>query len=123
MGLPLPHARQGIAAKVIAKYLVEELKLKKIAIIHSSEAFGNGGRDMLAPAVKELGGEVVLDQGFNNGEKDFTGVIQAINLSRATGLNTYITFGTDLGVLARQIKQLGVHVTWVTPLRSPGWIA
>ena len=107
------RTHDGIAAKVIAQFLVEDLKVKKIAIIHSSEAFGNGGRDMLAPAVKALGGEVVLDQGFNNGEKDFTGVIQAINLSGATGLNTYVALGTDLGVLARQIRQLGVNIPWV----------
>lgn len=106
-----PH--DGMSAKVIARFMVEELKLKKVAIIHASDAFGNGGRDMLAPAVKALGGEVVLDQGYNNQEKDFTGVVQALKKSGATGLNTYMTFGTDLGVLARQIKQLGAQVTWV----------
>jgi branched-chain amino acid transport system substrate-binding protein len=106
-----PH--DGMSAKVIAKFMVEEMKLKKIAIIHASDAFGNGGRDMLTPAVKALGGEVVLDQGYNNQEKDFTAVVQALKKSGATGLNTYMTFGTDLGVLARQIKQLGAQVTWV----------
>jgi branched-chain amino acid transport system substrate-binding protein len=106
-----PH--DGMSAKVIAKFLVEELKQKKVATIHASDAFGNGGRDMLVPAVKALGGEVVLDQGYNNQEKDFTGVVQALKKSGATGLNTYMTFGTDLGVLARQIKQLGAKVTWV----------
>jgi branched-chain amino acid transport system substrate-binding protein len=106
-----PH--DGMSAKVIAKFMVEELKMKKVAIIHASDAFGNGGRDMLTPAVKALGGEVVLDQGYNNGEKDFTGVVQALKKSGATGLNTYMTYGTDLGVLARQIKQLGAQVTWV----------
>jgi branched-chain amino acid transport system substrate-binding protein len=103
----------GMSAKVIAKFLVEELKQKKVATIHASDAFGNGGRDFLVPAVKALGGEVVLDQSYNNQEKDFTGVVQALKKSGATGLNTYMTFGTDLGVLARQIKQLGAQVTWV----------
>ncbi|HYA91965.1 MAG TPA: ABC transporter substrate-binding protein [Thermodesulfobacteriota bacterium] len=106
-----PH--DGMSAKVVAKFLVEELKLKKIAIIHASDAFGNGARDSLVPAVKALGGEMVLDQSYNNQEKDFTGVVQALKKSGATGLSTYMTFGTDLGVLARQIKQLGVQVTWV----------
>lgn len=106
-----PH--DGMSAKVVAKFLVEELKLKKVAIIHASDAFGNGARDNLVPAVKALGGEMVLDQGYNNQEKDFTGVVQALKKSGATGLSSYMTFGTDLGVLARQIKQLGVKVTWV----------
>ena len=55
-----PH--DGMSAKVIAKFMVEELKLKKVGIVHGSDAFGNGGRDMLVPAVKALGGEVVFVQ-------------------------------------------------------------
>jgi len=103
----------GMSAKVIAKFVVEELKLKKVAIVHASDAFGNGGRDMLTPALKELGAEVVFTQGYNNQEKDFTGVVQALKKSGATGLNTYMTFSTDLGIFARQLKQLGAQVKWV----------
>ncbi len=106
-----PH--DGMSAKVIAKFMVDELKLKKVAIVHASDAFGNGGRDMLTPALKELGAEVVFTQGYNNQEKDFTAVVQGLKRSGATGLNTYMTFSTDLGIFARQLKQLGAQVTWV----------
>jgi len=106
-----PH--DGMSAKVIAKFIVEELKQKKVAVVHASDAFGNGGRDMLTPAVKELGGAVVFAQGYNNQEKDFTAVVQGLKKSGATALGTYMTFGTDLGVFARQIKQQGVDVKWV----------
>jgi branched-chain amino acid transport system substrate-binding protein len=68
---------------------------------------------MLTPALKELGAEVVFTQGYNNQEKDFTGVVQALKKSGATGLNTYMTFSTDLGIFARQLKQLGAQVKWV----------
>ena len=106
-----PH--DGMSAKVMAKYLVDDLGQKKVAVIHASDAFGNGGRDMVVPALKSLGAEVVYIQGYNNGEKDFTAVVQGLKKSGATGLATYMTFGTDLGVLARQMKQLGVDVKWV----------
>ncbi|HEX7512268.1 MAG TPA: ABC transporter substrate-binding protein [Candidatus Methylomirabilis sp.] len=106
-----PH--DGMSAKVIAKFIVEDLKQKKVGIVHASDAFGNGGRDMLTPAVKELGGEIVFTQGFNNQEKDFTAVVQGLKKSGATALGTYFTFGTDLGVFARQLKQQGVDVKWV----------
>jgi branched-chain amino acid transport system substrate-binding protein len=106
-----PH--DGMSAKVIAKFMVEELKLKKVAIVHASDAFGNGGRDMLTPAVKALGGEVVFTQGYNNQEKDYTAVVQGLKKSGAVALGTYMTFSTDLGVFARQIKQQGAQVTWV----------
>ena len=106
-----PH--DGMSTKVVAKFLVEELKLKKIAIVHASDAFGNGARDNLIPAVKALGGEMVLDQAYNNQEKDFTGIVQALKKSGATGLSTYMTFSTDLGIFARQLKQQGIQVAWV----------
>jgi len=106
-----PH--DGMSAKVMAKYLVEELGQKKVAVVHASDAFGNGGRDMVVPALKALGAEVVYVQGYNNGEKDYTAVVQGLKKSGATGLATYMTFGTDLGVFARQLKQLGVDVKWV----------
>src|SRR5574337_984743 len=101
-----PH--DGMSAKVIAKFVVEELKLKKVAVVHASDAFGNGGRDMLTPALKELGAEVVFTQGYNNQEKDFTAVVQGLKKSGATGLNTYMTFSTDLGIFARQIGRARV---------------
>ena len=106
-----PH--DGMSAKVIAKFTFEDLKLKKIAIIHASDAFGNGGRDMLVAAYKEFGITPVMIQGYTNGEKDFTAIVQNLKRSGAEALNTYMTFSTDLGILARQIKQQGVQVKWV----------
>ncbi len=106
-----PH--DGMSAKVIAKFVVDELKLKKVAVVHANDAFGNGGRDMVVPALKELGATAVLDQGYNNGDKDFTAVVQGIKKSGANTLVTYMTFSTDLGILARQIKQLGTEVKWI----------
>ena len=106
-----PH--DGMSAKVIAKFLVDELQQKRVAIVHASDAFGNGGRDMLTPAIKALGGEVVFTQGYNNQEKDFTALVQGLKKSGATGLATYMTYSTDLGIFARQLKQQGIQLKWV----------
>ncbi len=106
-----PH--DGMSARVIAKFVVEDQKLKKVAVVHASDAFGNGGRDFVVPALKQLGAEVVFVQGYNNGEKDFTAIVQGIKKSGAQALVTYMTFSTDLGILARQIKQLGANVKWI----------
>lgn len=106
-----PH--DGMSAKVIVKFVVEELKMKKIAVVHATDAFGNGGRDMVQAALKERNMEPVLVQGYNNGEKDFTAVISAIKKSGADTLITYMTFSTDLGILAKQIKQQGLNLTWI----------
>ena len=106
-----PH--DGFSAKVIARFAVEELKLKKVAVIHSTDAFGSGGRDMVVKALGELKAQPVLVQGFNNGEKDFTAVLTALRQSGADGLITYFTFSTDNGIFAKQLKQLGIKATWI----------
>ena len=106
-----PH--DGFSAKVIAKFAVDELKLKKLAVYHSTDAFGSGGRENVVKALHDLNVEPVLVQGFNNGEKDFTAVLTALRQSGADGLITYFTFSTDNGIFAKQLKQLGIKVTWV----------
>ena len=103
----------GFTGKVIAKFLVEELKQKKIGIVYANDAFGTGLRDFVVPALKELNAEVAFIQGVNNGEKDFTGVVQGLRASTATAFTTLFTFSTDLGVFSRQVKQLGISIPWV----------
>jgi branched-chain amino acid transport system substrate-binding protein len=106
-----PH--DGFSAKVMARTAVEDLKFKKVAVIHASDAFGNGGRDLVVQGLRKFGREPVLVQGYNNGEKDFTAVLTALKQSGADGLITYMTFSTDVGIMAKQIKQLGIKVTWL----------
>ena len=106
-----PH--DGFSAKVIAKFAVEELKLKKIALVHSTDAFGSGGRDNVLKALQDLKVEPVLVQGFNNGEKDFAAILTALRQSGADGLLTYFTFSTDNGIFAKQLRQLGIKATWI----------
>jgi hypothetical protein len=38
-------------------------------------------------------------------------VVQGLKKSGATALATYMTYGMDLGVFARRIKQLGAEMT------------
>src|SRR4051794_17736357 len=106
-----PH--DGFSAKVIGRFAVEELKVKKLALVHSTDAFGNGGRDFVVKALSEMKVEPVLVQGFNNGEKDFAAILTALKQSGADGLITYFTFSTDIGIFAKQNKQLGIKVQWI----------
>jgi len=106
-----PH--DGISAKIIAKFTVEKLKVNKVALVYSSEPFGIGGRDLVTAALKDLGVELVMTQGYINGEKDFTAVIESIKKSGPLALVTYMTLPADLGLFARQLKQQGAQVTWI----------
>ena len=101
------------SGKVIAQYGAKELGKKKWAIVHSTDAFGTAGAKALTEALPENGATVALDQGYANQSQDFTPVVLAVRQSGADILGTYFTFETDLGIFARQLRQLGVNIPWV----------
>ncbi|HEX4985225.1 MAG TPA: ABC transporter substrate-binding protein [Burkholderiales bacterium] len=103
----------SFSSRVIADFGVKKLKLKKWAIVHSTDAFGSGGQKALTDALKALGVEPVLVQGYTNNSQDFTPVVLAIKKSGADVIGTYMTNSQDLGIFAKQLRQLGVTATWV----------
>ena len=102
------------SGSVIADYGVNTLGKKKWAIVHSTDAFGTAGGNALTNGLKKLAGtSVALDQGYANQSQDFTPVVLAIKQSGADIVGSYFTFENDLGVFARQLRQLGVTIPWV----------
>ena len=101
------------SGRVIAAYGFNTLGKKKWAIVHSTDAFGTAGGKALASALEKLGSPAVLDQGYANQSQDFTPVVLAVKQSGADVLGTYFTFENDLGIFARQLRQLGVTIPWV----------
>jgi branched-chain amino acid transport system substrate-binding protein len=108
------------SSRVIGDFGVNTLKLKKWAIIHSTDAFGSGGAKALTVALAAQGITPVLDQGYTNNSQDFTAVVLSIKKSDADILATYMTLESDVGIFARQLRQLGVTIPWVG---SPSIIA
>src|ERR1022692_2863777 len=102
------------SGKVIADYGVNTLGKKKWAIVHSTDAFGTAGGKALTEALSKINGaSIALDQGYANQSQDFTPVVLAIKQSGADILGSYFTFENDLGVFARQLRQLGVTIPYV----------
>ena len=108
------------SSRVIADFGVNTLKMKKWAIIHSTDAFGSGGAKALTAALAAQGVAPVLDQGYTNNSQDFAAVVLSIKKSEADILATYMTLEPDVGIFARQLRQLGVTIPWVG---SPSLIA
>ena len=101
------------SSRVIADFGVSTLKLRKWAIVHSTDAFGTGGKTALMAALKTHGVEPVLTQGYTNNSQDFTPIVLAVKKSGADLLATYMTNPPDQGIFAKQLRQLGVNVVWV----------
>lgn len=101
------------SARVIADFGTKTLGKKKWAIVHSTDAFGTAGMKNLAAALKGLGIEPVLVQGYANNSQDFTPVALALKQSGADVMGSYMTFEPDVGIFAKQLRQLGVNLTWI----------
>src|SRR6204780_1095102 len=100
------------SGRVIADYGVNTLGKKKWAIVHSTDAFGTAGGKALASALDKLGTPAGLDQGYANQSQDFRPVVLAVKKSGADVLGTFFPFENDLGIFARQLRQLGVNIPW-----------
>jgi len=101
------------SARVIADFGTNTIGKKKWAIVHSTDAFGTAGMKYLVEALKGLKLEPVLIQGYTNNSQDFTPVALALKQSGADVMGSYMTFESDVGILAKQMRQLGVNLTWV----------
>ncbi len=101
------------SGKVIAEFGVTDLKKQKWAVVHSSDAFGSNGAKALEESLKAKGVTPVLIQPYTNNASDFSAVVLAVRQSGADILSSYFTFEGDLGIFARQLRQLGVRIPWV----------
>jgi branched-chain amino acid transport system substrate-binding protein len=101
------------SARVIAEYGVKTLGKKKWAIVHSTDTFGTSGMKALVESLKGMGITPVLIQGYTNNSSDYTPVALAVKRSGADVLASYVPFETDLGIIAKQLRQVGVTMPWV----------
>jgi branched-chain amino acid transport system substrate-binding protein len=102
------------SGRVIADFGANTLGMKKWAIVHSTDAFGTAGGKALSASLAKIDGvSIVLDQGYTNQSQDFTPVVLAVKQSGADILGSYFTFENDLGIFARQLRQLGVTIPYV----------
>jgi branched-chain amino acid transport system substrate-binding protein len=98
----------GVAAPAMVKYITEELKLTKVAILHDSDAFGTGGGDLVETALKAKNLASVRREKYTGGDKDFTAQLSNIKNAGPEIMVLYATNITDDGVILKQVKQLGL---------------
>lgn len=92
---------------VAAKYIVEKMKGKKVAILHDKTPYGKGLADETKKAINAAGVAEVMYEGINIGDKDFSAIVSKI---KATGAALVYWGGvhTEGGLLVRQMKDQGV---------------
>ena len=66
-----------------ARYVVEKLKARQVAIIYQSTAYGQSGREQLVKSFRELGAQIVLEESVSPTANDLTYALQRARVARA----------------------------------------
>lgn len=99
--------RDDQQAEVAAKYVLEHLKDKKVAVLHDKGTYGMGLANSFKAAINAGGITEVMYEGLTAGEKDYSAIVGRLKKDGAE----VIYFGgyhPEGGLLARQLADGGV---------------
>ncbi len=100
--------RDDQQGEVAGKYILDNLKGKKVAVVHDKTTYGKGLADETKKAINAAGVKEVLYEGVNTGEKDFSALVSKI---KAAGADIVYWGGlhTEGGLIVRQMRDQGVN--------------
>jgi len=105
----------------MARYAVQKLGKKKIAVLHINNDWGIVSKDLFIKAAKEMGADVIAVESYFETDKDFTGVLTKLRGQKPDLL--YIpSFYNEAALISKQREKLGwTDITMMGPgsLYSP----
>ena len=75
-----------VQANTLARYIYDDLKLKRVALLRVNNRYGRFGSPKFKDASQRLGHPVVIEQRYPAGTTDFSRELKAIQASRADGI-------------------------------------
>ncbi|CAM5787988.1 MAG: branched-chain amino acid ABC transporter substrate-binding protein [Burkholderiales bacterium] len=103
--------QQGPAA---AKFIAEKIKPKKVAVLHDKQSYGQGIAANVRDDLKKAGIDVVLFEGINAGDSDYSAVITKLK-SAGVDFVYYGGYHPEMGLLLRQAGEQGLKVKMMGP--------
>jgi branched-chain amino acid transport system substrate-binding protein len=100
---------QQIGFAKLVRWVVEDLKAEKIALVYVNNAFGKGGREMFLKFLKDRGKSIVADISTEPQQADFTPELTRVRASGATHLMVY-SHEEENARLMIQLRKLGLSV-------------
>src|SRR5437867_435508 len=103
---------------VMARFAVEELKVKRVAILFDfKQDYSVGLADFFRKTFTGLGGEIVADERYTSGDIEFRAQLTTIRAAKPDAI--FVPgYYTELGLIAKQARELGIDVPL---LGGDGW--
>ena len=104
--------KDALAVERALGYIANNLKLKKIAVLHDENAFGASGNAEIAKQAPSFGLEVVASESYKTADTDMTAQLTKIKGANPEAL---IVWGTNPGpaLVAKNMKQLGMTIPYI----------
>ena len=99
---------------VAAQYIIDKVKPKKVAVLHDKQSYGQGIATSVKDALEKAHVPVVLFEGINAGDSDYSAVITKL---KSAGVD-FVYFGgyhPEMGLLLRQGRELGFKAPFMGP--------
>lgn len=103
---------------VMAKFAANTLKIRNVAVLRDiKNDYSVGLADVFVAEFQKMGGRIVADQSYSEGDTDFSAQLTAIKAQNPQAI--FVPgYYTEVGLIARQAKQLGINVPL---LGGDGW--
>jgi branched-chain amino acid transport system substrate-binding protein len=103
---------------VMAKFVAENLKLKRVAILKDvKNDYSIGLAQYFTEAFTKMGGTVIYEQAYSAGDQDFRSQLTALKARKPEAI-VVPGYYTEAGLIARQARELGITVPLVG---GDGW--
>lgn len=103
--------QQGPAA---AKFIAETIKPKAVAVLHDKQSYGQGIASAVKEDLEKAGIKVVMFEGINAGDSDYSAVITKLKSSGADFIY-YGGYHPEMGLLLRQGAEQGLTAKMMGP--------
>jgi branched-chain amino acid transport system substrate-binding protein len=99
---------------VAGQYIANHIKPKRMAIIHDKQQYGQGIAEEVKKTVEDAGINVVLFEGINKGQTDFSALITKLK-REGVDFVYYGGYHPELGLILRQARQQGFDAQFMGP--------
>lgn len=104
--------RDDQQGQIAGKYIADNFKGKKVAILHDNQAYGKGLAEETKKAMNAAGMQETLFSAYNPGERDYNALVSRL---KGAGIQVIYVGGyyTEAGLILRQAKEQGMDVTLI----------
>jgi branched-chain amino acid transport system substrate-binding protein len=98
---------QSDNAPILANYAVNDLGLKKLAVLHLNTDWGRTTKDLFVQAAEAAGAQVVAAEGYLPEEKDFRSTLVRVRDANPDAL-VLVSYYADGALIAQQVRSTGL---------------